>query len=482
MMLTHVGRATLLSQEVLELYQTLPNTTKLSLGLEPVGCDDMVFLAEKFMDCQWQFAQNKKPGQHDSLNVSIGYHYTSVANLSSIRTEGLLSHTERVRNNINAKKPSAYFGDGIYTANNPWCFQKYGDVGLLCATLQGTSQRVHWNNGHLVDEKVCTVTNWNTSTGAVNTRIGNKTRDHNEYYDEIVLQSSTQCLPLFRFSKCSISPFDAESISNRLLWKLHADLQIVLDNFFHHSIVEKPQKIAGLKLQTKALEAQAAGLTMHHNPPPPPRRENQGLPSSLPTTYQGPPSHTHRPPPARHYPESRGAQGPSLLPGGYGHHGQSWNVGYTKGTWTWRYWCSIGKASFRATFSRTPIVATNRWSLWYTSKSSVGKGFAGGIHTSLRTRMVAIRPWWWSLWYTSKSSVGKGFAGGIHTFLRNPMVETIILWWWPLSVIGGFATDPLTWLLTSCLPIHTYCFLKVSVSFSVWKKISYFLSVRENEF
>jgi hypothetical protein len=69
--------------------------------------------------------------------VDLGYHYTSEENLANIRAHGLLTTSERRSHNIKAKKDHGEtYGEGIYTAANPFAYHgTYGDVGVLVARL-----------------------------------------------------------------------------------------------------------------------------------------------------------------------------------------------------------------------------------------------------------------------------------------------------------------------------------------------------------
>lgn len=60
------GRSVLLVEQVIRLVEAQPQP-----GIETVGKDDAVFLAERMLDQQEDFRQNGKP-----THVSIGYHYT----------------------------------------------------------------------------------------------------------------------------------------------------------------------------------------------------------------------------------------------------------------------------------------------------------------------------------------------------------------------------------------------------------------------
>ena len=237
MMETDVGRATLLAtaiQDTLHREVKRDDAIVKKLELEPMSLDDMVYLAEKMMRyrsrLQKQKSKDLAAGRYNdncNLKVTLGYHYTSITHMESIRYRGLLSHPERVAKGVKVSKASAaYFGDGIYTANNPFCFQKYGSVGLICAIVPGITRRITPAND--VPKK------------GVNTVVGNKSKLQLPCFEETVLKASAQCLPLMRFSRSAVSsPTTTSSKSylqlehDDLLWDIHKKLQNVIDKFFN---------------------------------------------------------------------------------------------------------------------------------------------------------------------------------------------------------------------------------------------------------
>jgi hypothetical protein len=116
-----------------------------------------------------------------------GYHNTKPDAMSHITTKGLMTRSER-----GTHAAGLAFGDGIYTANNPFAFQHFGPVGLLVARLQGIRQRqqmsiVTHSRGHVPPPVV-------PGVGAVDTVVGNKadrklslSDSDNHFQDEIVL-------------------------------------------------------------------------------------------------------------------------------------------------------------------------------------------------------------------------------------------------------------------------------------------------------
>lgn len=96
-----------------------------------------MFLAEKFLECQAHFTDNGSPA-----TVTLAYHYTKSQNMDTIRQDGLMTHSDRKKQNVSAAIGGTYFGEGVYMGRNPFAFQNFGDVGLLVAVLLGNTERV----------------------------------------------------------------------------------------------------------------------------------------------------------------------------------------------------------------------------------------------------------------------------------------------------------------------------------------------------
>jgi hypothetical protein len=125
--------------------------------------------------------------------VDIGYHYTFSTYLKQIRTHGLLTEIERKQRGIMIGG-GGIFGDGIYTADNPFAFSNYGsDICLICVRLRGTVKCV--TQGRL------------TKDAAIHCVIGNKMlslpsdSSKTHYANEVVLQSSSQIIPVLQVAK-----------------------------------------------------------------------------------------------------------------------------------------------------------------------------------------------------------------------------------------------------------------------------------------
>ena len=109
MLLAKPGRAFKFVETMIQLHhQALTCDAKVAQNFSLMGQDDMVFLAERFLECQEKFADSNKPA-----HVTLAYHYTSQMNLQSIRENGLLFHPEQKSKEIRTKH-GAYFGYGEF--------------------------------------------------------------------------------------------------------------------------------------------------------------------------------------------------------------------------------------------------------------------------------------------------------------------------------------------------------------------------------
>ena len=239
---TSSGRAFLLVERFIQINQRFMQESSLEIHklaknneIALVGLDDMVFLAEKLLECQDNFTLHGKP-----THASCAYHYTSQQHLNSIRQDGLLSHPERTTNGIQTEH-KAHYGDGVYTANNPSAFLGYGDTGLLVAILKGKSAACA--KGGTQDPTIDTVIG-NKMIGH-----GNKMTNSPAGYNEIVLRQSCQVLPIFRFSRNLVATptttsttrhtstsFSLNNSGSDLLWQLNGQVQKVLDEFMNNSV------------------------------------------------------------------------------------------------------------------------------------------------------------------------------------------------------------------------------------------------------
>jgi len=203
---------------IVDRHKKLASSPKGSHLIETLAVDDMVFTAKKFIACQAEFQQHGIWPE-----VSLGFHYTRPANLEGIKQNGLITRAERCSDQTYARRRLTY-GDGIYVANNPNAFHgRFGKIGIIVAIIKGKCERA-------------------TSTGRkfsinANTVIGNKYRSRgsasansNNYFDEIVLQESCQCLPLIKYDASLLN----ESIKLGAYFK---ELQRGVDKFLNNDLI-----------------------------------------------------------------------------------------------------------------------------------------------------------------------------------------------------------------------------------------------------
>ena len=166
----------------------------------------MVALTERLLEMQAKFCELGRPHE-----VSIGYHYTKSANMSRIRTNGLLSRSEREARFIHTITHGSLYGEGIYTGNNPFDFLgTYGSVGLLVLRLQGKAEVFGAN----IDAN----------------SFLNRPKPNDSI---VVLRESSQCVATFRFDGTMLNNYRAKE----LLAEVHIAVQELVFTFFNHEPV-----------------------------------------------------------------------------------------------------------------------------------------------------------------------------------------------------------------------------------------------------
>ena len=186
------GKAWRFVERVYSLFRSHPQLH----GEEPVGLNDMVFLAEHMFEAQMEFRRQRLP-----CTVDIGYHYTRKNNIARIRTDGLLSKAEREAKSVESNFNGETYGPGIYTGNDAQTFQNYGTIGLVVARLKGKEMDAR--------EAKCGYAKGNTCiiSGPI-----------------VVLQRSSQCLALVQFQRRHAVAVVAA---------YRADLYEIIDEFFN---------------------------------------------------------------------------------------------------------------------------------------------------------------------------------------------------------------------------------------------------------
>ena len=188
MMTSNIGKAILLVERIIQCVEALKDKCKIGLG--PVAKDDMVILAERLFAKQNEFKAKGIP-----TRVDIGFHYTTEENMHEIQVNGLMTKKDRIKKKIDVKTNGAVFGDGVYTANNPTSFKRYGSVGLIVARMQGKTTRIAERLDRTKHPKIP-----NTIIGDKNAKSLEEWRPY-DHWHEIILQESSQCLPLIRYDK-----------------------------------------------------------------------------------------------------------------------------------------------------------------------------------------------------------------------------------------------------------------------------------------
>jgi len=205
LMQSPVGVAWKLVERFLLLWHAKP-TWNAHVSL--IARDDMVAMAEKLVRLQqeWKLLSSSFPDR--PWTVEVGFHWTLLENVESIREGGLLSKLERDEHGIDAQYNGSVYGDGVYTASNPFSFYGiYGDVCLMVARMQGTKGPRH-------------------SRDNVDTVVDESTRMS-------VLKSSAQCFPIFMFQQDDIRSDDTGFNGNKKVNECHVDVQRILDEFLN---------------------------------------------------------------------------------------------------------------------------------------------------------------------------------------------------------------------------------------------------------
>ncbi len=191
-----------------------PSNINTKLTIEPIGIDVMYDVAKRMFECQEEFLKNETP-----VEVSLAYHYTRDSCVDSIAEQGL-----------NTSKSGTY-GAGVYLGNNACAFHGRANVGLIVAILKGKCECIGGRPSH--------------QNMTINTRIGNKSSYKNgpfpNYYDEIVLQDSRQCVPLIKFNSLLVDPSGstegaARTNSNECIWIYHREMQKIVDRYYNGGV------------------------------------------------------------------------------------------------------------------------------------------------------------------------------------------------------------------------------------------------------
>ena len=229
-----------------------------------IAKDDIVYLTERLLKAQRDFQNRKVP-----CHVDIAYHHTRFENLDTIKTDGLLSRTEREQHKIYTNFNGSAYGDGIYCSKNPikHAYSKYGDTTILLARMLGKESnerrpfRYHRNNAN-VDEKF--KEDYNTLVVPTG--------------EFCVLRSCNQCVPLFRFKQSLLLhgvPAETEDFLQNLA-NFQKKVQNLLDKIFNEN---KPTEVKTTWTSRNPIQPHSHRF---HPPYPRPLNTLQPIPLSQP--------------------------------------------------------------------------------------------------------------------------------------------------------------------------------------------------------
>jgi Deltex C-terminal domain len=170
-----------------------------------IPVDEMMVAARKLLCAQHEFRTAGDPTE-----IDIGYHYTRMENIASIRAHGLMTWEERAKNKIQAVEDNGTrYGQGVYTAANPYAYHGYyGDVGLIVARLPGRKTKFSKK--------------WKCTRGSVVVHSGDD-------LEILKLKRSVQCLPIMMFDASIINSNGPMCSGNATVDRYHLWLQQAID-------------------------------------------------------------------------------------------------------------------------------------------------------------------------------------------------------------------------------------------------------------
>lgn len=197
-------------------------------SIQMIATDDIFFLAERLLEAQMEY---KCRGIN--CYVDIAYHHTRSENLSTIKTDGLLSRNEREGKLIFSHFNGNTYGDGIYCSSDPFrhAGTRYGDTTLLVARMKGRESKFFKTRMKGKSSKGC------------------KPRGFTRDFDTLdvpskgicVLKNSYQCVPLFHFKterfRNETQRFRNDVHFRGKLKDFHRSIQTLLDRIFNDGIV-----------------------------------------------------------------------------------------------------------------------------------------------------------------------------------------------------------------------------------------------------
>jgi len=177
---------------------TNPRSTMNANNFKPLVLEDLVRQLNRLFDTQ----------QELGTPIDIGYHYTHQYCIPNIDTRGLLTKDARKATRLDGQENGSMFGEGIYTANNPFAYHEFGGANVCYFVA-----RVRGKSG----------TDKNDDT--MNTIVGRG--DSNDQV--VVLRAPGQCAAMARFSSGLANLDDDCCLGNKMIEMYHQGLQNILN-------------------------------------------------------------------------------------------------------------------------------------------------------------------------------------------------------------------------------------------------------------
>mmetsp|Transcript_6601 Transcript_6601/g.16085 ORF Transcript_6601/g.16085 Transcript_6601/m.16085 type:complete len:341 (-) Transcript_6601:1353-2375(-) len=174
-------------------------------------------IAKHFLRCREDFRSCNKPNL-----VKVGFHYT----LTKGKYKGTV---ENIR--CCGLRPSnrAYYGSGIYLGGNPHAFSTYGDTCILVLYIPGTMinlgklGKLGKSDMHQDADSFC------GNKLSKRTRFWRQFRPaKTTYFDEIIVQSKIQVLPVFAYPRSAVNNADQ-------LHLFHKQVQELVDRTINYA-------------------------------------------------------------------------------------------------------------------------------------------------------------------------------------------------------------------------------------------------------
>ena len=145
-------------------------------------------IARRFLRKRSDFQLHGKPPL-----VKVGFHFTSSKGnkIKRIQRHGLLPSAG-----------SKYFGKGVYLCENPHAFSCWGDIGILVLYIPGTVRQLKKN------EKCTDLYGFDSFRGNKLFKNYNKASKPQYCFDEIIVKSTDQVLPVFAFPRPAVNNAD----------------------------------------------------------------------------------------------------------------------------------------------------------------------------------------------------------------------------------------------------------------------------------